>query len=90
MTYKQQLQEKKNPENQEKLNFKVEQAKLQAQADLLAVRQQLALAQKQLHEERSSENYSLTGVVEMLMQVKHFSTVVETMEKEFATAFPAE
>ena len=64
---------------QQDFNFLEEKSKLQAEADLLAVKQQLSTAKSELERLKGSESFSLTLTAQKADEVKQLEAVLISM-----------
>jgi len=84
------LERIKNKENQELkgLEFVGQKSKLQADADLMAVKQQILEEEKSLENLRLEEkDYSLTNIGVSRVKIKDLKLVLKEMEAEYKAEF---
>ena len=87
MNYKSRLQKTEGQTGAEQLAHDVEQAELQAKADLLATKLQLSKEKQKLENLRSSKSLSLSKIVEQTMVVSDYQKGYEIAEKEVKELF---
>lgn len=78
----------KNAQDKKASEFLGEKSKLQAEADLLAVKQQISEKEQELEKARlAEENYSLTKVGELILEVKDLKEIEKAMKAEYKLEF---
>ena len=87
MTYKDLIQ---TSPKEGSLEFAVEKSSLQAQADLLAVKQQLANAEFKAQNLKSAFPFSLTNLAEAMLDVAELNKLFTSMKAAYEELFPVE